>query len=211
MLSTNSSQQAVLDHLLERKAGATLDEMVTQIGLSRTAINQQLIALEGQGFIRKAASRKTGGRPQHVYVLTDEGTNLFPKQYSWFSKMLIQTLRQQVGEEQVSRFMYDLGVKLSAGLIPRLVGKNRAERVDEIVKIMNETGFAARVTSPGKGEKLPRIECKNCVFHDLSKDYTEVCQFDLGFLSGLMGAPIEHQECMQRGGQACRFRFLPTA
>src|SRR5450631_3632303 len=76
---------------------------------------------------------------------------------------------------------------------------------------LTESGIAARVTSPGKGEKLPRIECKNCVFHDLSKDYIEVCQFDLGFLSGLMGAPIEHQECMQRGGQACRFRFLPTA
>ena len=37
--------------------------------------------------------------------------------------------------------MYDLGVKMSADLIPRLVGKNRAERIDEIVKIMNETGF----------------------------------------------------------------------
>jgi predicted ArsR family transcriptional regulator len=97
--------------------------------------------------------------------------------------------------------MFELGVDMSAVAIPRLVGTTRVERVVEIVKIMNETGFAARVTSPGKGEKLPRIECKNCVFHDLSKDYTEVCQFDLGFLSGLMGAPIEHQECMQRGGR----------
>jgi hypothetical protein len=27
----------------------------------------------------------------------------------------------------------------------------------------------------------------------------------------LMGADIEHQECMQRGGQACRFRFKPLS
>jgi hypothetical protein len=47
------------------------------------------------------------------------------------------------------------------------------------------------------------------VFHDLSKDYVEVCQFDLGFLSGLMGAPIEQEECMQRGGQSCRLKFMP--
>ena len=84
------------------------------------------------------------------------------------------------------------------------------ERVVEIVKIMNETRFAARVTSPGKGEKLPRIECKNRVFHDRQGPHRGL-PTDLGFLSGLMGAPIEHQECMQRGGQACRFRFLPTA
>jgi DeoR family suf operon transcriptional repressor len=189
-----------------------LDELVNAVGLSRTAVNQHLIALESGGHVRKAASRKTGGRPQHVYVLTDEGTNLlFPKQYSWFSKMLIETLRQQVGPEQVSQFMYDLGVKLSASLIPRLVGKNRAERIDEIVKIMNETGFVAKTLGPPEAGKLPRVECKNCVYHDLSKDYPEVCRFDIGFLSGLMGAEVEHQSCMQRGGEACRFRFIPPA
>jgi DeoR family suf operon transcriptional repressor len=211
MATTGSSQQAVLDHLLQNKAGSTLDELVTAVSLSRTAVNQHLLALESQGLVRKSTPRKTAGRPQHVYVLTEAGANLFPKQYSWFSKMLLQTLRAQVGEEQVSQYMFDLGVKLSAALIPRLVGMNRAERIDEIVKIMNETGFVAKTFAPASSEKLPRVECRNCVYHDLSKDYPEVCRFDIGFLSGLMGAEVEHLACMQRGGDACRFRFIPPA
>lgn len=211
MATPGNSQQAVLNHLLDRKSGATLDELVSAVGLSRTAVNQHLIALERDGYVRKATPRKTAGRPLHVYVLTEEGANLFPKQYSWFSKMLIQTLRQQVGEQQVSQYMYDLGVTLSASLIPRLVGKNRTERIDEIVKIMNETGFVARTVAGAGSEKLPRVECKNCVYHDLSKDYPEVCRFDIGFLAGLMGAEVEHQSCMQRGGESCRFRFIPPA
>jgi DeoR family transcriptional regulator, suf operon transcriptional repressor len=185
--------------------------LVALVGLSRTAVNQHLVSLEREGYVRKAASRKTGGRPQHIYVLTEEGTNLFPKQYSWFSKLLIQTLREQVGEEQASKYMYELGVKMSAGLIPRLVGKNRVERIAEIVNIMNETGFVARTVSPTEPDKIPRVECKNCVYHDVSKDYPEVCRFDIGFLSGLMGAEVEHQSCMQRGGESCRFRFIPPA
>jgi hypothetical protein len=32
-----------------------------------------------------------------------------------------------------------------------------------------------------------------------------------GRVVGLMGADIDHQECMQRDGQACRFRFKPLA
>lgn len=205
---TGSSQQQVLTQLLERKMGATLSELVTSVGLSRTAINQHLITLEREGYVRKSTQRKTGGRPQHTYVLTEEGTHLFPKQYAWFSKLLIETLREQVGEEQAAIFMYNLGVKKSAMLIPRLVGKNRAERIVEIVKIMNETGFVAK-TVPGTGSnKLPRVECKNCVYHDLSKDYPEVCRFDIGFLSGLMGAEVEHQACMQRGSSSCRFQFM---
>ena len=211
MATTGNSQQEVLNQLLERRSGATLDELLTAVGLSRTAVNQHLRALESAGLVRKATPRKTGGRPQHVYVLTEEGTNSFPKQYSWFSKLLLQSLREQMGEEQVSRYMYDLGVKLSASLIPRLIGKTRTERIAEIVKIMNETGFVARTVSPAGSDKLPRVECKHCVYHDLSKDYPEVCRFDIGFLSGLMGAEVEHQACMQRGGEACRFRFVPPA
>jgi len=211
MAMTGNSQQQVLTQLLEHKAGVTLDELIASLGLSRTAVNQHLIVLERQGYVRKAASRKTGGRPQHVYVLTEEGTNFFPKQYSWFSTLLIQTLREELGEEQASRYMYNLGVKKSAMLIPRLVGLNRAERIAEIVKIMNETGFLARTMGPEGSDKLPRVECKNCVYHDLSKDYPEVCRFDVGFLSGLMGAEVEQQACMQRGGDSCRFRFVPPA
>jgi DeoR family transcriptional regulator, suf operon transcriptional repressor len=207
-----NSQQEVLNQLLERKSGATLDELTQAIGLSRTAVNQHLTSLEQDGHITKTTPRKTGGRPQHVYVLTESGANqFFPKQYSWFSKMLIETLRQQVGAEQVSQYMYDLGVKLSAALIPRLVGKNRTERISEIVKIMNETGFMATTVAAPDGEKLPRVQCKNCVYHDLSKDYPEVCRFDIGFLAGLMGAEVEHLGCMQRGSETCSFRFIPPA
>jgi DeoR family suf operon transcriptional repressor len=211
MTITGDSQKQVLDQLMQDRSGATLDELVTAVGLSRTAVNQHLMTLERDGYVRKAAPRRTGGRPVNVYVLTEDGTNLFPKQYSWFSKLLIQTLHQELGEERVNRYMYDLGVKTSAGLIPRLIGKNREERIAEIVKIMNETGFIAQTTSPAGSDKLPRVECRNCVYHDLSKDYPEVCRFDIGFLSGLMGAEIEHEACVQRGDDTCRFRFIPPA
>ena len=211
MVLEGDSRRHVLTQLLERKSGATVDEVISSVGLSRTAVNQHLMVLEREGYIRKAASRRTGGLPGHVYVLTEEGTNLFPKKYAWFSRLLIQTLREQLGEEQLARYMYDLGIKMSAGLIPRLVGKNRVERVNEIVKIMNETGFRAITVSSEKTDKIPRVQCTNCVYHDLSKDYPEVCRFDIGFLSGLMGAEVEHQACMQRGNEVCRFRFKPLA
>jgi DeoR family transcriptional regulator, suf operon transcriptional repressor len=204
------TQQKLLTRLLESKAGLTVDELAGAMEITRTAVKQHLSGLEKLGYVQHT-SAKSGGRPRFVYTLTDSGIDLFPKRYSWFSRVMLENLRKKIGPEEFGDYMHDLGVDMSAAAIPRLVGKTRIERIVEIVKIMNEAGFAARVASPGESEKLPRIECKNCVFHDLSKDYTEVCRFDLGFLSGLMGAPIEHLECMQRGGQACRFRFLPTA
>jgi DeoR family suf operon transcriptional repressor len=206
-----SSQREVLARLLDRKGGMTVDELAGSMGLSRTAINQHAVELERGGYVRRTTARRTGGRPGRVYVLTDAGANLFPKKYSWFSALLLQSLREQMGEERVGAYMHDLGVRMSAVAIPRLIGKTRIERIVEIVKIMNEAGFAAKVTAPDGEDRIPRIECKNCVYHDLSKNFPEVCRFDLGFLGGLMGAEVEHQECMQRGGEACRFRFVPPA
>src|SRR5208283_4552500 len=123
---------------------------------------------------------KTGGRPQQVYILTDTGVAVFPKQYSWFARVLFQTLRSKIGDDDLAQFMFDLGVDMSAAALPRIAGKTR-------------------------------LECQNCVYHDLSRDYPEVCRFDIGFITGLMGADVEHEECMQRGGQTCRFRFIPPA
>jgi DeoR family transcriptional regulator, suf operon transcriptional repressor len=204
------TQQKLLTKLLEAKAGLTIDDLVAQVDITRSAVKQHLSGLERSGFVQHSTSR-SGGRPKFLYTLTESGIDLFPKRYSWFSRVMFENLRKKIGASKFGSYMYELGVDMSAAAIPRLVGKTRVERVVEIVRIMNETGFAARTIAPEKGDKLPRIECKNCVFHDLSKDYIEVCQFDLGFLSGLMGAPIEHQECMQRGGQACRFKFSPPA
>jgi len=205
------SRRSVLTCLLDAKAGVTVDDVIASVGLSRTAVNQHLMILEREGFVRRATPRKTGGRPGHIYVLTEEGTNLFPKKYAWFSRVLLLALREQLGEEKFSSYMFDLGVRMSAGQIPRLTGKNRLERVDEIVQIMNETGFRARSIRINVQEKLPHVQCTNCVYHDLSKEFPEVCKFDIGFLSGLMGADVEHESCMQRGADACQFKFKPLA
>lgn len=71
---------------------------------------------------------------------------------------------------------------------------------------MNELAYQARCIEDGS-----RIEAKNCVYHDLAHEFPEVCQFDLQLLAELMGrdfTQVEHEECMARGGNACRFRFL---
>jgi predicted ArsR family transcriptional regulator len=69
----------------------------------------------------------------------------------------------------------------------------------------------ARKVPPKGADDIAVVECMNCVYHDLSKDYPEVCRFDIGLLSGLMGTEVQHQCCMQQGGECCRFRILPAA
>ena len=203
------TQRQILALLLNRKEGMTVNQMADHFGIGRTAINQHLATLRQQGYVANGQVLKGRGRPRKSYVLTNDGVNLFPKKYSWFSAMLLNVLQTQMGADRLADFMRNLGAQMAQGQLVRLAGKRTSEKVTEIVKIMNEAGFEARVIASQADEVIPRIECKNCVYHDLARDYTQVCQFDLGFLSTLMGQQIEHQACMVRGGTACRFRFPP--
>ena len=203
------TQRQILALLLNRKEGMTVDQMADHFGIGRTAVNQHLAVLKQQGYVVNGQVLKGRGRPRKSYVLTNDGINLFPKKYNWFSAMLLNVLKSQMGSDRLADFMRNLGAQMAQDQIGRVAGKRAPEKVAEIVKIMNEAGFDARVIASQADEVIPRIECKNCVYHDLARDFTQVCQFDLGFLSGLMGQQIEHQACMVRGGTACRFRFPP--
>jgi predicted ArsR family transcriptional regulator len=52
-----------------------------------------------------------------------------------------------------------------------------------------------------------QVEAYNCVFHALAKAHPDVCRFDLAFMEAATGRPIQHMECLLRGGHACRFRI----
>jgi DeoR family transcriptional regulator, suf operon transcriptional repressor len=75
--------------------------MADQFGIGRTAINQHLATLRQQGYVANGQVLKGRGRPRKSYVLTNDGINLFPKKYNWFSAMLLNILQTQDGSRPI--------------------------------------------------------------------------------------------------------------
>jgi DeoR family suf operon transcriptional repressor len=200
-------QQAVLRLLQREKDGLTIEELVARLAITRTAVRQHLAALERDGYVRKEGLRVTGGRPGFLYVLTPAGNELFPKQYPWFSTLVLARMREQLGQDGLTRFTRELAAAVAAGLAPRLEGKGPRERIEEVARIMNELGYDARVVAEGT---TPCIVASNCVYHHLAREFREVCEFDLGLLEHLTGARAGHTECMVREGKVCRFPLEPA-
>jgi len=200
------TQQQLLRLLLENKEGLTIDEMVKALDITRTAVYQHVNSLENGGYIEKHTLTKTGGRPGQVYVLSDQGVHLFPKQYAWFSELLLSNLKDQLGAQGLENHLRRLGENLADTLRHRLLAKTPVDQVAEIAALMQELGYEASVTSQA-GDELPSITACNCVYHQLAGKYQEVCSLDLALLSSLSGRKVEHVECMVRGGRACRFKM----
>ncbi len=199
-----SRRRALLTELLRDKQGLTVDELSRRLAITRNAVRQHIATLEHDGLIVTGSTRPTGGRPEQLYVLTDAGREFFPRQYSWFAQLVIESIKGENGAAALRRQLTALGSSVAKQLRAQHPGaKSRAEKIRKVAELMEELGYNAKLAAPGV------IEADNCVFHDLAQKNPEVCEFDLALLSGFTESKVEHAECMAKGGHMCRFKFSP--
>jgi len=202
-----SRQQQILKLLLENKVGLSIDEIATALNISRSAVQQHFSVLERDGYIQTGVLNKTAGRPVRSFVLTEAGINSFPKQYAWFSELILNDLKMELGSEVFQRYLHKLGSNLSQSLLPNFEGKQTDERVDTLVKVMDGLGFNVRNVTYSDGNERA-IEAYNCIYHDLAQKHEELCEFDRALMSSLLNKHIDHVECMTKGGAVCRFKII---
>ncbi|HEY8539755.1 MAG TPA: transcriptional regulator [Steroidobacteraceae bacterium] len=199
-------RKALMRYLLRNKAGAAIDEIAAAIGVTRTAVRQHLASLMRDGFVEPRGSRASGGRPQQLFVLTEQGREAFPRHYSWFAQLLVEEITREHGPAGLRARLGRIAAAVVENLRQRKpTGGSRRENIERLSEVMDELGYDARVGKDIGG--APTLEADNCVFHELAMKHPEICHFDLALLSGYTGSKVELHECMARGGHVCRFRF----
>ena len=199
-------QHQILEQLLENRTGLSIDALAIVMDISRAAVQQHVAGLEGDGYIKKISLNKTAGRPVVIYGITDKGINYFPKQYAWFSDLILSDLRQEMGAEGFEDYMQRLGIRLANSLLNQFQGKNLYDRLGELMLIMTNLGF--QVTTDNDSEiSKPVIRANNCIYHDLAQKHNEICAFDLALMSTLLDKEVKQLSCMAKGDCACRFKI----
>jgi DeoR family transcriptional regulator, suf operon transcriptional repressor len=201
-------QRQILELLLANKEGLYIDEIARQLNISRNAVQQHIVTLEADGYLKMGELNKTAGRPVRRYVLTESGINSFPKQYAWFSQLMLTELKNEIGSEAFSRYMQRLGENLSQRYVQRFNGKSADERRAELLNIMDELGFKIDNNPDASHQEQATIKAYNCIFHDLAQKHDEICQFDIALMRSLLERGVELTECMAKGSGACCFKLI---
>ncbi|HKA38392.1 MAG TPA: HTH domain-containing protein [Burkholderiales bacterium] len=199
-------QKELLQLLIRNKGGLTVDELAQRLRITRNAVRQHLATLSTDGLVTPSATRPSGGRPQQLYALTDKGKEMFPRHYSWFARLAVEAITREHGAAGLRKRLAEMGTAVGEQLRARHPGaETRPQKVGKLAGIMDELGYNARMV--GASDKAPVIEADNCVFHELAMKNPEICQFDLAMMGAATGSKVDHQECMARGGNVCRFKF----
>jgi len=196
-------QQALLKALLHR-ADMSVNELASHLDISRNATNQHLSSLTSLNLIVNDLRPSTGGRPVRGYSLSSQGQELFPRRYADFARLLINWMRSNHGDQALANSLVGLGKLMAQEFKPRMQQLNGLPmKIGEVASIMNELGYEAiaQTTNDGASE----IIASNCVYRQIAAECIQVCQLDLSLMETLLGARVDHQECIVLGGRCCRF------
>src|SRR5690606_13177433 len=198
-------QRKLLGFMLRNKHGTTVEELAQHLEITRNAVRQHLAALENDGLVQKTLTRPSRGRPGQLYTLTHEGQETFPRQYSWFAQLLLESLGEVSETNTMDDRLVGMGEKVGKQLRNQYAEfKSPEEKIKKLSELMEELGYSARVPASGSDTI---IEADNCVFHNLAFKNPDICKFDLALLSTFTESEVRQPECMAKNGNVCRFKL----
>jgi predicted ArsR family transcriptional regulator len=203
--SLHENQRKILDYLLNHADGATLEELSDHLGLSKTGTKEHLIRVDSLGYITHVDTKGSVGRPKRRYVLTPEGHEAFPRQYSWLSNALLELLAKDLGAAGTTQMMTKLADSVAKSMEARFAkAATPAERLAELTAAMNELGYRASLRQSDL-RKGAVIEATNCVYHSVAKRHPALCRFDVKFMENATGLDVKLESCIARGASVCKF------
>jgi predicted ArsR family transcriptional regulator len=198
------TQQRLLRRLLLSPQGATVETLCDALGISHNAVRQHLTALIAAGYVERGTALPSGGRPQSRYVLQPAGRELFPRNYGLVATSVLEHLYASSGKAGVQALLATIGRELGTAAAERIAAVDDDETARALAEQLDALGYEALAV---RRDGETQVEAYNCVFHALAKAHPDVCRFDLAFMEAATGRPIQHLECLVRGGHACRFRL----
>ena len=225
-----TTRRAILN-LLKRQGPLAVHDVAQALGLTPAAIRMQLVRLEEDGLLARAAStgaesnggNPTGadttgaestsrgtrrGRPAHTYELTSAAEALYPKRYGDLTTELLGYLGGPDGEQVDELFELRRRRRVD-GALPRLAHLSFDEQVAGLAAILDEDGYLADAARQDDGSWL--ITEHNCAILTVAHGFSQACSSELSFIrDALPGATVERVAHLMDGAHVCAYRITPA-
>jgi predicted ArsR family transcriptional regulator len=129
----------------------SIKELEDYLGVTRTAVRQQLVALESLGLVDKKLERRGVGRPKGFYYLTEEGHRLFAREYEPLLRLLLEELASSEDPGQLRTLIGRVSRKMADGFEPLPEEATLDERVASLVEKFKSRGHLAEAEAVPEG------------------------------------------------------------
>lgn len=192
---------------LLRRRGHTVEELADVVGLTNNGVRAHLATLERDGLVRQRGTVRSGsgsGKPAHVYELTPEAEDLFPKAYEPVLSRVLDVLSEELGPEESEALLRTVGRRMAE---EREVRDDEVRaRLGEAVAVLNELGGLAELEERDGGMV---IRGHGCPLAAVTPEHPEVCRMAETLVSELAGVPVR-EHCDREAKPRCCFELATS-
>ncbi|TXD39763.1 helix-turn-helix domain-containing protein [Lujinxingia vulgaris] len=210
----SDSRRVVLDVLRQHRA-TTIDALVEETGLSKTAVRAHLVRLERDGAVERTSLEHEGpGRPPVAFSLTEQGAALFPSSDAAMLSGLLKYLKGQGAGELVEGYFAEVWADRAMDVLEELQASDfrsspLVERLRALEAVLTRSDFMPRIEREvdGSGTEHVRVcEC-NCPLPAAAQASRAPCRLEVQFLSEVIGARPSSVNICTRRREPCVFEF----
>ena len=206
---TISATAMRLAKLLVGNPPQSVEDLAEAIGVTRTAVTEQLNELVALGFVHRSVERLPDrGRPRHLYAVTDAALrHLFPGNQSLVVPAIWRALEDIGGKKLKEQVLEQISRTLADHYKRQFQGKTPAERFRELAEVFREIeGNVVEVTEGDAGRLLMRR--RSCSFFSMFEESRAVCQIDEKMVSEIVGVPVRRTDSRHDGDPCCIFEIV---
>jgi DeoR family suf operon transcriptional repressor len=192
---------------LRKRGEARADDLASELGITASAARQQLAPLSAAGLLEHRDVRGGPGRPRRVYRLSAAADALFPKAYGELTTELLDHVGAEDPALLERAFEARRRTRVAQAAV-RLEGRRFEERVRELARILDESGYLAEATPlPGGGYRLAE---HNCAILAVARRHSHACTSELAFLQEVLpDADVRRVAHIVSGSTACVYEIHP--
>lgn len=205
---TESSDRPLLD-LIRRRGPLTVAEMVSELGVTPTAVRNRLGRLVGSGMVERRVEHGGRGRPKHTYQASAEAHKRLGQNYADLAVVLWEEMMAAVDDRKLRRLLF-------ARITDRLADLYRAQmtgdawegRLVQLGSILHDRGVEAEVVRR-EGEENPILKQHSCPYFELAEVDHAVCAMERKMFEKVLGRGLRLSQCRLDGHRSCDFEAKP--
>ena len=185
----------------------TISDLVSAIGVTRTAVTEQLNELISAGFVEQSIERLSGrGRPRYLYKATDAAlVLLFASNQCLVVPAIWRAIREVGGEALTAKILKRVGLAMAEHYNSRITARKPQKHLRQLIDLLTAEGCLIEAAEDSQGQLV--LYRRSCPFISMVDEQRNVCTIDRDVLSKVVGRPVHKTACRHEGAPCCTFEI----
>jgi len=189
--------------LLQQQGPLSIKEIEAALGVTTTAVRQQLMTLMTASMVTAETVREKRGRPHAVYRLAEKGQALFARGYEELALALLEEVLYCSDTATVHHMLHRVSARLGRQFAECMQGAAVADRLQELAALLTAHGVMSKVDEKADAFVLTEYTCP---YYSLAREHREVCDMEIEALELALGSPVTLYQSQLDGHNGCQFQ-----